>query len=128
MIIVRTPKDVLFNYAECEELYNRNIDKLEEDKCNFRNLLKRTFFYSFYDIPTGKLIGCIYYFFKGKKLYVSAFAERGHHKLNLECFKTSLTWWTGNIYSYCKEKTAILCLLRSGFEKKSKNIFILRRK
>lgn len=127
MFIVRTQNDVLFNYAECEELYNRHVCKLEEDRASFRDLLKRTCFYSFYDIPSGQLIGCIYYYKKGNRLYVSAFAERGHHKLNLECFKQSLEWWKGNIYAYCIERPAILCLLRLGFEKKSKHIYVLRR-
>lgn len=127
MIIVRTPEDELFNYTECEELFNKNRDKVEDDGSTFSEVIKRTSFYSFYDIATGELIGCIYYFKKGKKLYVSAFSERGHHKKNLECFRTSLSWYRCNVYAYCKEKTAILCLLRSGFEKISKNIYILRR-
>lgn len=127
MIVVRTQKDKLFNYAECEELFNRYNTKLEEDGASFREILTRTCFYSFYDICTRKLIGCIYYYKKGNRLYVSAFAERGHHKQNLECFQTSLTWWKGNIYAYCKEKTAIMCLLKSGFKKKSKNMYVLRR-
>lgn len=128
MIVVRTPKDKLFNYTECEELYNRCKDKLEDDGASFDEVLKRTCFYSFYDICSRKLIGCIYYFKKGKRLYVSAFAERGHHLANLECLQTSLNWWNCNIWSYCKEKPAILCLLRSGFKKHSKNMYVLRRK
>ena len=128
MIVVRTPKDKLFNYAECEELYNRNKGKLESDNSTFREVLKRTLFYSFYDICSGELIGCLYYYKKANKLYVSAFAERGHHKLNLECFKETFNWWTGNIYAYCKEKTAIMCLYRCGFKKISKNMYVLRRK
>lgn len=127
MIVVRTQKDKLFNYAECEELFNRYKDKLEEDGATFREILKRTCFYSFYDIHTRELIGCIYYYKKGRKLYMSAFAERGHHKLNLECLKESFSWWKSNIYAYCKEKPAILCLLRCGFEKRSKNMYVLRR-
>lgn len=128
MIVVRTQKDELFNYAECEELYNKNKHILEEDGATFNDILKRSCFYSFYDFCTRQLIGCIYYFKKGNKLYVSAFAERGHHLENLECFQTSLTWWDCNIWAYCKEKTAILCLLRSGFKKYSKNMYLLRRK
>ena len=128
MIVVRIPDDKLFNYSECEELFNRYRDILEEDGRTFRDVLENTFFYSFYDVCSGELIGCAYYFKKGNKLYVSAFAERGHQKLNLECFQTSLTWWKCNIYAYCKQKPAILGLLRSGFKKISKNMYVLRRK
>ncbi len=128
MIIVRTQEDELFNYAECEELFNKYKDILEEDGANFETVLRRSWFYSFYDISKAELIGCAYYFKKGNKLYVSAFAKKGHHLTNLECFQTSLRWWDCNIWAYCKEKTAILCLLRSGFKKYSKNMYLLRRK
>lgn len=128
MIIVRTQNDTLFNYAECEELFNKHKDKLEEDGSTFDDVLKRTCFYSFYDISTGKLIGCIYYFKKGRKLYVSVFAERGHSEINFKCFAKSLTWWKGNIWAYCKQRTAKIGLIRAGFEQVSKNMYVLRRK
>ena len=73
----------------------------------------------------GVVIIKLIYFWKEKngKRYVNAFAKRGHHDLNLDCFKESLTWYEGDIYARCKQKPAILCILRCGFKKVRKNLY-----
>lgn len=125
MIYVRTPQDVLFNYAECEEMYNACKDKLRDRE--FKDVVKDTLFYAFYIKTTNELIGCAYYFLKGRKLMVNAFANRKHHLLNLECFKESLSWFKRNIYAEATEPTSRLCVLRCGFERVKDNLFRYRR-
>ncbi len=115
----------LFNYTECEELYNQCKNEIQDD--DFKDVIKRTFFYSFHIWPTGEVLGCIYYFYKGKKLYVNAFASRHHHLLNLECFKKSLEWFKCNIYAEGLHRTSRLCLLKCGFKRVKGNLFIYRR-
>lgn len=125
MIIIRTPNDTLFNYGECEELYNKCRDDLEDDE--FRDVVHRTAFYSFIDWATGELIGCIYFYHIDGNLYVNAFANRGHHELNLECFKKSLSWWDCDVYARALHKTSRLCVLRAGFKRIKDNLFVYRR-
>lgn len=124
-IQILTPKDLTFNYAECEELYNSLKDKIEDGE--FSEVIKRTLFYSFYIERTKELIGCIYFYLIGRKLFVNVFANRGHSELNLECFKESLTWFNRNIYARSKQKTAIYGMLKCGFKKEG-NLFVYRRR
>ena len=126
MIVVRTPEHLLFNYTECREMFEKHHKKLDVD--DYDTVLKTTHFFSFIDWNKGELIGCIYFYQQDGRLYVTAFASRKHHLTNLECFKKSLTWYNCDIYAECKQKTAILCLLKSGFEKLEKDIYIYRRK
>lgn len=128
MIIARTPNDELFNYTECEELYNQNKELVGDG--SFEDVIKRTDFYSFTIWNNNELIGCIYYYKRdGSRTYVNAFARRGHHELNLECLKESLNRRKENvIYAETKHKTAILCLYRLGFKKISENLYEYRRK
>lgn len=126
MINVRIPQDQLFNYAECEELYNLHRKELKDNE--FDEVINNSMFYAFHIALTGELIGCIYYYKKGKRTYVNAFANRGHHRLNLECFKKSLEWFTTNIYAEATEKTSRMCVLRCGFERIKDNLFVYRRR
>ena len=126
MIKVISSKSIIFNYAECEELYNTCKDKINDD--DFEDVIKRTLFFSFYIASTNVLIGCIYYYLKGRKLFVNAFANRKHHLINLECFKESLKWFKRNIYATSNQKTAIYCLLKCGFKyDKKQDLYIYRR-
>ena len=124
MIRVITPKNLTFNYAECEELYDTYKDLIGDD--DFEDVINRTDFYAFYISKTMELIGCIYYYKIGRKLFVNAFANRHHHELNLECLKESMRWYKRNIYAKTNHKTASLCLLKCGF-KKEKDLYIHRR-
>ena len=121
MIVVRTPKDKLFNYTEVEELYNECKNDLEDG--DFSEVIKSTLFYSFYIWKTVELIGCVYFYCRGRKLYVNAFAKRGH-----QCFKESLKWFKRNIYADGLHKTSRLCLLKCGFKRVKNNLFVLKRR
>lgn len=118
---------MLFNYAECEELYNSVKDEVGDDE--FGEIINRTKFYAFYIARTKELLGCIYFYEIGRKLFINGFANRFHHQLNLECLKESMKWFKRNIYAKSKNKTAILCLLKCGFkrDKKDNNLFIRKR-
>lgn len=127
MIIVRTPNDTLFNYTECEELYNKSKELIGDDE--FEDVVKRTDFYSFIIWQNNELLGCIYYYKKNNKTYVNAFAERGHHEINLECLKESLNRRKEKvIYAETKHRTASICLYRLGFKKIKDNLYEYRRK
>ena len=127
MIIVRTPNDTLFNYTECEELYNKNKELIGDDE--FEDVIKRTDFYSFIIWQNNELLGCIYYYKINGKTYVNAFADRGHHEINLECLKESLNRRKEKvIYAKTKHRTAALCLYRLGFKKIKDNLYEYRRK
>lgn len=126
MIKVINSKSIIFNYAECEELYNSCKDKINDD--DFEDIIKRTLFFSFYIASTNELIGCIYFYTIGRKLFVNAFANRHHHLINLECLKESLKWFKRNVYAKSKEKTAIYCLRKCGFQyDKKRDLYIHRR-
>lgn len=113
MIIVRIPTDHLFNYTEVKEMYESNRDVFDDD---FDSVIDRSYFYAFYDIPTGELIGCINFFQEFNKFIMNGFAGRKHHKKNIECLNAALTFFTDDIYSQPQNKQAKLCLLRVGFE------------
>lgn len=126
MIVVRTPEHPLFNYSECKEMFDKYNDKIDVD--DYDTVIRTTHFFSFIDWNKGELIGCIYFYQQDGRVYVTAFAGRKHHLTNLECFKKSLTWYNCDIYAECRQKTAILCLLKSGFKKLEKDIYVYRRK
>lgn len=123
-MLILTPNDPLFNYNECEKLYNSLKEDIGE-VLSFDDLLIGIDFYSFYE--NDKFLGCIYYYPIGKALFVNAFANRHHHKLNLECFKKSLSFYPCNIFARSNKKTSILCLLKSGFKRIGKNLYKLER-
>ena len=103
-ITVFIPTDSDFNYEECKRLFEEN-QCLIEDFSSFDEVIKQTFFYSFF--VNGVHIGCIYYYDIDGKLYVNAVAYRKTHLINMECFKKSLTWWNCDIYARTHHKTAI---------------------
>ena len=121
-VLIPTDKD--FNYLECKKLFEDNQNLLEDNE-TFDDVIKNTFFYSFF--VNGKHIGCIYYYEIDNKLYVNAVAYRGTHLINMECFKTSLSWWNCDIYARTHHKTAIYTILKCGFCKVAKDLYIYRR-
>lgn len=125
IITVRTPNDRLFNYSECQELYNSVKELVNDDE--FADIIKRTFFYSFYEWNTGKLIGCIYFYYKNEKLFLNGFSGRKTHLANLQCLKESLEWFNCDIYAQTPHKTAKLCLLKCGFKQIDNDLYIYRR-
>lgn len=126
MIVVRTPQHPLFNYTECKEMFDKDREKLDVD--DFDTVLATTDFFSYYDWNTGELIGCIYFYQNKNKIYVTAFAGRHHHNKNLECLRAALTYYNCDIYAEKVQKTAVLCILKCGFERLDKDLFIYRRK
>ena len=124
-MLILTPLDVLFNYDEVKQMWEKYAENLH-DCGNFDHLLKNSHFYSFF--VDKKFIGCIYFYQRGDRLFVNAFAGRNTHKINLECFKKALTFYNCDIYAESKEKTAIYCILKCGFKKIVGNIYKYERR
>lgn len=103
----------------------KKYQRLIGDDQEFRDIVRNTFFYSFFD--DDKHIGCIYYYLKEGKLFVNAFAHRHTHITNITCLKKTFEWFKGNIYAETRHKTAIFCLYKCGFKKLRNNIYVLER-
>ena len=78
---IRIPANENFDFYACKKLYKK-YQNLIGDDVPFNQIIKNTFFYSFYQ--NKKLIGCIYIFEKYKKLYMNGFAIRGFHNFNIK--------------------------------------------
>lgn len=115
-------KEFLKYKDECKNLY----ESLQEqicDKNSFEFICNNTFFYLFEN--DGILIGAIYYFLdEENKLFLNAFAKRKMHSLCLECLRMSLKWFKGSIYAEAQNRASALCLLRCGFVRYNKNVFV----
>ena len=59
MMEIVIPTSFNFNYEECKKLFYDNQNLLE-DFGDFDDIIKQTFFYSFF--VNGVHIGCIYYY------------------------------------------------------------------
>jgi hypothetical protein len=125
MITVRIPYDKDFNYKECKKMYKK-YRRLVGDNEEFRDVVKKTYFYSFFD--DDKHLGCIYYYHKNGKLFVNAFANRHTHLQNIECLKRTFGWFNCDIYAETRHKTAIFCLYKCGFKKLDNNLYVLERR
>ena len=107
-------------------MYELSQDKIH-DTNSFEFIINNTLFYCFID-ENGVLLGAIYFFLdEEEKLFMNAYAGRGHHKENLECVKLSITWFNCDIYAQAQNKASALCLLRCGFEREKDNIFVYRK-
>ena len=102
-----------------------SVKNILKEKSTFKEIIERTFFYSFFD--DDRFLGCIYFYDRLGKRYIASFSTRHHHKENMECLKLSLTWFNSDIYAITYEKTAKLCLLRAGFKKIDNTTFIYER-
>ena len=120
MITVYIPSDFDFNYKQCKKLYKKYQKQIGDD-VDFRDVVKNTFFYSFFD--DEKHIGCIYYYEKDGKLFVNAFANRHTHEINITCLKMTFDWFNCDIYAKTAHKTAIFCLYKCGFKKIGDNLY-----
>lgn len=120
MIKVYIPNDYDFNYKQCKKLYKKYQKQIGDD-VEFRDVVKNTFFYSFFD--DEKHIGCIYYYEKDGKLFVNAFANRHTHEINITCLKMTFDWFNCDIYAKTAHKTAIFCLYKCGFKKIGDNLY-----
>lgn len=117
---VLIPLNPDFNYNECKKLYEENQDLLGDNQ-DFKDVVKNTFFYSFF--VDGKHIGCIYYYEKNNKLFLNAVAHRHTHLININCLKESLTYWNCDIYARTNHKAAIYTILKCNFKKVGKNLY-----
>ena len=127
MINVWIPGQKEFNKYkdECKNLYESLQDKIT-DPSSFEYICKNTFFYLFE--KEGKLIGGIYYFEnEDGKLFLNGFAKRKMHELCIKCLKMSLNWFKGRVYAEAQNPASALCLLKCGFKREKKNLFVLSR-
>ena len=124
MINVWIPGQKEFEYyqGECKALYESVQDKITDDS-SFEFIIKNTMFYLFE--TGGKFIGAIYYF-KGTdgNCYLNGFAKRKMHTLCVECLKKSLTWFKGRVYAEAQNRASALCLLKCGFKRVGKKLFV----
>ena len=126
MIRVLIPKDREFYFykKELKKMYEKNRAKIQ-DESSFEFIINNTFFYAF--LVDKTLLGAIYYFTIDKKLFVNAFAKRGHFKEKLECLKLSQKWFKTDIYATAQNKASALCLLRCGFCRAKENLFVYKK-
>lgn len=130
MIKVFIPTDVEFSLykTQLKSLYE-NLQNKITDTNSFEFIRDNTLFYGFvkFDNDRTTVLGGIYYFKLGEKLFVNAFASRNHHLENLECFKLSLTWFNCDIYAEAQNRMSAQCLLKCGFKRLKGKLFVLRR-
>ena len=126
MIKVLIPFDLEFQKyeAQVKELYEKNQRKIS-DTNSFEFIKNNTLFYLF--ILDGSLLGAIYYFKDGEKLYLNAFSTPKNHLANLECLKLSTNWFNCDIYAEAQNRASALCLLRVGFKRKKDNLFYFKK-
>lgn len=117
---VITPLSKKFEYIKVKQLWEQFKHKLD-DGGNFDFLLTNTHFFSFYSNEI--LMGCICFYEKDNKLFLNAFSNRKQHEKNMLCLKISLTFYNCDIYAECKQKPAIICLLKAGFKKIDTNLY-----
>lgn len=120
MIKTVIPGDKDFDYRTCKKMYEK-CKRLIGDNQKFKDIVRNTYFYSFYN--NNEFLGCIYCYYKDEKLFLNGFAGRHHHKENMESMKLVLSWFNCDIYAESIRKTAIYCLIELGFKKIGKNLY-----
>ena len=123
MIEVVIPTNPKFKEIEAEikGLYERSQDKIC-DTNSFEFIRDNTFLYTF--LSDNKVIGGIYYFLDGGKLFLNGFAIRKNLKDNLYCLKLSTTWFNCKIYAEAQNRASAYCLLKCGFRRLDGNLFV----
>jgi len=127
---IRIPADDEFDFYACKKLYKK-YQKEIDDNVPFNNIIKNTFFYSFYDDKV--LVGCVYLYYqkinnKARKspygLFLNGFAKRKYHRFNTKVLNKIFSWFNCNIYAKSVQKPAIYLLLKCGFKKISDDLYI----
>lgn len=121
MIYFLTAKDLLFNYSESKELWERHKAKLD-DGGDFCKVLANSHFYSFFE--GEKFIGCLCFYEKEGRLYFNGFSNRKGHLINLECLKKAFSFYSEDIYAECAQRAGIFCLLRAGFKRVGTDLYM----
>ena len=123
MIKVLIPLNSEFKLYEKElkTLYEACQDKIC-DPNSFDFIVNETLFYCF--VEDKNIIGVIYFFKEGEKLYLNAFGRRGNFKEKIECLITSLGWFNCDIYAEAQNRASALCLLRAGFKRVKDKLFV----
>ena len=126
MIQVLIPQNSDFQKYENEirDLYEENQDKIT-DTNTFDFIRDNTFFYLF--LLDGEVLGAIYYFVHNKKLFLNGFARRKSIKQKLLCLLWSTTWFKEDIYAEAQNQASAFCLLRCGFKRVKKKLFVLKK-
>ena len=102
-------KEYLKYREECKKLYENVQDKIC-DTNSFEFIEKNTYF-----VETESGL---------EKFFLNGFAKKKKHQLCLECLKTSLGWFIPPIYAEAQNRASALCLLKCGFKRTGKNIFV----
>ena len=126
MIQVLIPSDFEFlKYdAQIKDLYEKNQEKIN-DSNSYEFIKNNTLFYLF--LKNKNVLGVVYYFKDGDKLFVNGFSNRKNHLANLYSLKLSTTWFSCSIYAEAQNRASALCLLRCGFKRLKGNLFILQK-
>lgn len=125
MMRVLIPSDEDFNYKECRKMYEDN-QKIINDDASFDEVIKNTFFYSFYD--ADKLSLCVYFFTDDGKMWVNGYGIRKNHLFNKSAFTLALSWFNCDIWAISDKKPAIYGMLVCGFKKYKDNIYVYTQK
>lgn len=121
---VLIPQDKNFEFERCKKMYEQYTPRVKDD-ASFEEVVSNTFFYSFYDEDNITL--CVYFYEIDGKLWVNGYGLRNKHLFNKECFKESLTWFNCDVWANTQYKEVAWALLRCGFKKFDKNIYVYHR-
>lgn len=121
---VLIPQDKNFEFERCKKMYEQYTPRVKDD-ASFEEVVSNTFFYSFYNEDNITL--CVYFYEIDGKLWVNGYGLRNKHLFNKKCFKESLTWFNCDVWANTQFKEVAWALLRCGFKKFDKNIYVYHR-
>lgn len=123
---VLIPVDKDFEFERCKKMFIENQSRVKDD-ATFEEVIRDTFFYSFYDCDGITL--CVYFYEKDDKLWVNGYGIRKKHLFNKKCFEQALDWFNCDIWAITPYKDVSWALLRCGFRKvKDDNTYVFHRK
>ena len=108
-----------------KELYESSQEKIC-DTNSYEFVRDNTLFYVFLRQKT--LIGIIYFFKEGNRLFLNGCSNRKMYPINVYCLKLSTSWFLCDIYAEAQNRASALCLLKSGFKKIDYNLYIFKNK
>ena len=121
-----TSADSEFNYEECEALYNK-LSEFMNNTCGFKDIVLNSHFYSFYE--KERLLGCIYMNCENGDLFLNGFSVRKNHLKNMEAIKTVCSFYSCPVFAKTKNRTAEIVLKKCGFKliKTDRNVKYLKK-